>query len=101
MVSEHREYLREEGFSGNKCNRYRPGRTYGHGRTLTFRIPRDRYGNFHPRMLAILRDHEECERLGGTLYTLLDRCIRGCRFEASSGCLTDVFGYGAARAGFL
>ena len=41
MVSERREYLREEGLSGNKCNGYRPGRTYGHGRTLTFRIPRD------------------------------------------------------------
>ena len=64
------EYLREEGLSGNKCNGYRPGRTYGHGRTLTFRIPRDRYGNFHPRILAILRDQEEeCERLAGTLYT--------------------------------
>ncbi len=70
MVSERREYLQEEGLSGNKCNGYRPGRTYGHGRTLTFRIPRDRYGNFHPRILAILRDQEEeCERLAGTLYT--------------------------------
>ena len=66
MVSERREYLREEGLSGNKCNGYRPGRTYGHGRTLTFRIPRDRYGNFHPRILAILRDQEEeCERACG------------------------------------
>ena len=70
MVSECREYLQEEGISGNKCNGYRPGRTYGHGRTLTFRIPRDRYGNFHPRILAILCDQEEkCERLAGTLYT--------------------------------
>ena len=70
MVSERREYLREEGLSGNKCNGYRRGRTYGHGRTLTFRMPRDRYGNFHPRILAILRDQEEeCERLAGTLYT--------------------------------
>ena len=70
MVSERREYLQEEGLAGNKCNGYRPGRTYGHGRTLTFRIPRDRYGNFHPRILAILRDwEEECERLADTLYT--------------------------------
>ena len=45
MVSERREYLQEEGLAGNKCNGYRPGRSYGHGRTLTFRIPRDRYGN--------------------------------------------------------
>ena len=70
MVSERREYLQEEGLSSNKCNGYRPGRTYGHGRTLTFRIPRDRYGNFHPRIPAKLRDQEEeCERLAGTLYT--------------------------------
>ena len=70
MVSERREYLREEGLRGTKGNGYRPGRTYGMGRTLTFRIPRDRYGNFHPRILAVLRDQEdECERLAGTLYT--------------------------------
>ena len=29
MVSERREYLQEEGLAGNKCNGYRPGRTYG------------------------------------------------------------------------
>ena len=70
MVSECREYLQEEGIAGNNCNSYRPSRTYGHGRTLTFRIPGDRYGNFHPRILAILCDQEEkCERLAGTLYT--------------------------------
>ena len=70
MVSERREYLRENATSGNKCNGFRPGHSYGHGRTLTFRIPRDRYGNFHPRILAILRHQEdECERLAGTLYT--------------------------------
>lgn len=70
IVSERREYLHEEGVVSNKCNGYRPGRTYGHRRTLTFRIPRDRYGNFHPRILAILRDQEEeCERLAGTLCT--------------------------------
>ena len=55
MVSERREYLRENSTSGNKCNGFRPGHSYGHGRTLTFRIPRDRYGNFHPRILAITR----------------------------------------------
>lgn len=59
MVSERREYLREGGQRGNKGNDYRLGRTYGIGRTLTFRIPRDRYGNFHPRILAVLRDQED------------------------------------------
>lgn len=43
MVSERREYLREERHSGNKGNGYRSGRTYGRGRTLTFRTLRDRY----------------------------------------------------------
>lgn len=70
MVSERREYFRENTASGNKCNGFRPGHSYGHDRTLTFRIPRNRYGNFHPRILAILRHREdECKRLAGTLYT--------------------------------
>lgn len=69
MVSERKEYLQEESLSRNKCNDCRLGRTYGHDWTLTFCIPRDRYGNFHPRILAILRDQEECERLACTLYT--------------------------------
>ena len=68
MVAERGEFLAEN--RGNKGNGYRPGHTYGHGRRLEFRIPRDRYGNFHPKILAILRDQEEdCERLAGSLYT--------------------------------
>ena len=68
MVAEWSEFLSED--HGNKGNGYRPGHTYGHGRRLEFRIPRDRYGNFHPQILAILRDQEEdCERLAGSLYT--------------------------------
>ena len=93
MVSERREYLREEGLSGNKCNGYRPGRTYGHGRTLTFRIPRDRYGNFHPRILAILRDQEEeCERLAGTLYT------KGLTQEQVGEVFNDIYGEHYSKA---
>ena len=50
--------------------RLSPGHAYGQGRKLEFRIPRDRYGNFHPQILAILRDQEEeCDRLAGALYT--------------------------------
>lgn len=68
MVAERGEFL--AGNPGNKGNGYRPGSTYGQGRKLEFRIPRDRYGNFHPRILAILRDQEEeCDRLAGVLYT--------------------------------
>ncbi len=93
MVSERREYLQEEGLSGNKCNGYRPGRTYGHGRTLTFRIPRDRYGNFHPRILAILRDQEEeCERLAGALYT------KGLTQEQVGEVFGDIYGEHYSKA---
>ena len=70
MVAERREFLYDEGPTGNKGNGYRLGHTYGQGRRLEFRIPRDRYGNFHPQILAILRNQEEeCEKLAGTLYT--------------------------------
>lgn len=68
MVAERGEFLSEN--PGNKGNGYRPGKSYGQGKKLEFRIPRDRYGNFHPQILAILRDQEEeCDRLAGVLYT--------------------------------
>lgn len=68
MVAERGEFLRTEG-GGNKGNGYRLGHTYGQGRKLEFRIPRDRYGNFHPQILAFLKDQEEeCDRLAGVLY---------------------------------
>ena len=67
MVAERREFL--DNAEGNKGNGYRYGRSFGQGRVLEFRIPRDRYGNFHPKILALLRDQEmECERLAGSLY---------------------------------
>ncbi len=69
MVAERGEFLREQE-DHNKGNGYRFGHTYGHGKKLEFRIPRDRFGNFHPKILAILRDQEEeCEKLAGSLYT--------------------------------
>lgn len=68
MFAERGAFLSEN--PGNKGNGYRPGHSYGQGKRLEFRIPRDRYGNFHPRILAILRDQEEeCDRLAGVLYT--------------------------------
>ena len=69
MVAERGEFLREQE-GRNKGNGYRLGHAYGHGRRLEFRIPRDRFGNFHPKILAILRDQEEeCEKLAVSLYT--------------------------------
>lgn len=68
LVAERNEFLTAT--PPNKGNGYRTRSTYGHGRKLEFRILRDRYGNFHPRILAILRNHEEeYDRLAGVLYT--------------------------------
>ena len=72
MLAERSEFLIDN--PSNKGNGYRPGSTYGHGRKLEFRIPRDRYGNFHPQILAILRDQEEeCDRLAGMVIALAFR----------------------------
>ncbi len=69
MIAERGEFLSEQ-TDRNKENGFRLGHTYGHGRKLEFKIPRDRFGNFHPKILAILRDQEEeCEKLAGSLYT--------------------------------
>lgn len=68
MVAERNRFLHEN--PKNKGNSYRIGHAYGQGRKLKFRIPRDRYDNFHPQILAILRNQkEECDRLAGVLYT--------------------------------
>jgi transposase-like protein len=67
MQAERRDFL--DSSPGNKGNGYRQGKSYGNGRVLEFRIPRDRYGNFHPTILALLRDQEiECEQLASSLY---------------------------------
>ena len=70
MMAERSEFLHEN--PQNKGNVYHFGHAYGQGRNLEFRIPRDRYGNFHSRILAILRNQEdECDCLVGVL-TLMD-----------------------------
>ena len=85
MVAERGEFLAESQW--DKGNGYRPGHTYGHGRKLEFRIPRDRYGNFHPRILSILRDQEEeCDRLAGVLYT------KGLTQEQVGEVFDDIYG---------
>ena len=85
MVAERGEFLADN--PGNKGNGYRPGRTYGQGRKLEFRIPRDRYGYFHPQILAILRDQEEeCDRLAGVLYT------KGLTQEQVSDVFDQIYG---------
>lgn len=67
MMAERRDFL--DSRPGNKGNGFRQGKSYGQGRILEFRIPRDRYGNFHPTILALLRDQEvECEQLASSLY---------------------------------
>ena len=67
MMAERRDFLDTN--PRNKGNGFRQGKSYGQGRVLEFRIPRDRYGNFHPTILALLRDQEvECEQLASSLY---------------------------------
>lgn len=91
MVTERSEFLRTE--ASNKGNGYRPGHTYGHGRKLEFRIPRDRYGNFHPQILAILRDQEEeCDRLAGALYT------KGLTQEQVGDVFEQIYGQGYSKS---
>lgn len=58
-----------EQMSDNKANGYRYGKTYGQGRILELRIPRDRNGEFYPKVLALLRSQEaEIEQLVSALY---------------------------------
>jgi putative transposase len=91
MLAERSEFLRTE--ASNKGNGYRPGHTYGHGRKLEFRIPRDRYGNFHPQILAILRDQEEeCDRLAGALYT------KGLTQEQVGDVFEQIYGQGYSKS---
>ena len=73
--------------AGPPGNGYRPGHSYGQGKKLEFRIARDRYGNFHPQILAILRDQEEeCDRLAGVLYT------KGLTQEQVSDVFDQIYG---------
>ena len=91
MVAERGEFLRSS--PGNKGNGYRPGSTYGQGRKPEFRIPRDRYGNFHPQILAILRDQEEeCDRLAGVLYT------KGLTQEQVSDVFAQLYGQHCSKS---
>ena len=91
MVAERSEFLADH--PGNKGNGYRPGTTYGRGRKLEFRIPRDRYGNFHPQILAILRDQEEeCDRLAGALYT------KGLTQEQVGDVFDQIYGHHYSKA---
>ena len=91
MVAERGEFLADN--PGNKGNGYRPGHSYGQGKKLEFRIPRDRYGNFHPQILAILRDQEEeCDRLAGVLYT------KGLTQEQVSDVFDQIYGQHYSKA---
>ncbi|SHF22237.1 Transposase, Mutator family [Fodinibius roseus] len=67
MKAERSEHL--NGQTGNKANGFRPGRVYGKGKLPELRIPRDRNGNFYPKVLALLRaQQEETDRMVSALY---------------------------------
>jgi len=68
-MMKHERSLHLEESQGNKANGYRPGRVYGHGKLLELRIPRDRNGEFYPKVLALLRSQQaETDRLVSALY---------------------------------
>lgn len=68
-MMKHERSLHLEESQGNKANGYRPGRVYGHGKLLKLRIPRDRNGEFYPKVLALLRSQQaETDRLVNALY---------------------------------
>ena len=95
MVAERGEFLREQE-EHNKGNGYRFGHTYGHGKKLEFRIPRDRFGNFHPKILAILRDQEEeCERLAGSYDAGVNRQVDEVSARARIHCVDDLLRSGS------
>lgn len=92
MVAERGEFLHES--LSNKGNDYRYRHIYGQGRKMEFRIPRDCYGNFHLRILAILRNQEEeCDRLTGVLYT------KGLTQEQDGDVLDGIYGRYYSKSG--
>ena len=68
-MMKHERELHLEDAEGNKGNGYRPCKVYGHGKLLELRIPRDRNGEFYPKVLASLRSQQaETDKLLSTLY---------------------------------
>jgi len=57
MISERTTFLSDN--SDNKGNGYRQSNVFGHGKQLELRIPRDRFSNFTPTILALFRDQED------------------------------------------
>ena len=69
MMKSERSVELERMGPGNKANGYRYGKTYGQGRILELRIPRDRNGDFYPKVLALLRSQQaETDHMVSALY---------------------------------
>ena len=67
MLAEREEYKLEK---GDLSNGYRPRRLLGAKRIIELSVPRTRYGNFYPILLAIFKDQQaEMEQLSFLLYT--------------------------------
>ena len=54
MKTERCEFLSES--EVNKGNSFRNGRIYDQAKVLEFRVPCNRCGNNHPRIMTVLRD---------------------------------------------
>lgn len=69
MKVEQLEFLSGTVMGENKANGYRFCKGYGHGKLLELRIPRDRNGQFYPKIMALLRHQEhEIDQAVSSLY---------------------------------
>mgnify|MGYP006290364739 CR=1 FL=1 len=71
MKLERKYFLKEnKHWKSNKANGYRTTFTYGTGKKIQLKVPRDRLGHFYPVILALLRDQEfEMQQIAFELYS--------------------------------
>jgi len=69
MKVEQLDFLIDQPTGTNKANGYRTTKGYGSGKLLELRVPRDRNGQFYPKIMALLRNQEaEIDRAVSSLY---------------------------------
>ncbi len=87
MKLERKSFLTDEKCSSNKANGFREIKGFGLGKSLELRIPRDRLGNFLPKILLYMREHdEEMQNLAYQLY------LKGLTTRDVSSILSSFYG---------
>ncbi len=87
MKLERKSFLADENSRSNKANGFRVVKGFGHGKSLELRIPRDRLGNFLPKILLYMREHnEEMQNLAYQLY------LKGLTTRDVSSILSSFYG---------